>query len=114
MAILVALYRCNDQVGDDDIVAIGRSSLATDDFTQSLDLLLVLNKPLPHPHDFINDLDDTSETTRGALDLHKASNRQANFAAMLEDDEQLDTEGSWLEVQCVVLVDTRIDAVVLA
>ena len=46
--------------------------------------------------------------------MHKASNGQADFAAMLKDNEELDTEGDWLEVQGVVLVDTRIDAVVLA
>lgn len=33
---------------------------------------------------------------------------------MLKHDEELNAEGDWLEVQGVVLVNTRIDAVVLA
>lgn len=46
--------------------------------------------------------------------MHKAGDRQAHFAAMLEHHEELDAEGDWLEIQRVVLVDAGVDTVVLA
>jgi hypothetical protein len=72
-AALAALHSCSVMVGGRRF-SHQQSSLATDDLAQCLDLLLVLDKPFPGPHDTIDDLKDTPESTRCTFDLHKAGN----------------------------------------
>lgn len=82
--------------------------------TQSPPLLLVFNELSMLPHDTVNYFNNFAEAADSAFDLHKACNRKANLAAMLEDDEELDPERYWLDIQRVNFVDTRGDDVGLA
>jgi hypothetical protein len=108
--MLVLLHATRKQTFKDSRQQGGSTA---NDLTQRLDLLLVLHQPPFLSHDPIKDLKDSSEPTRCALDLLKAGNGHAHFDAMLKHDEELDAEGHRLDIQRVVLVDTRINAVVL-
>lgn len=89
-------------------------SATANNLAQRLDLLLVLDEPSARAHDAVDDLEHAPETAGRAFDLYEPRDRQAYFAAVLEDDEDLDAEGDGPDVERVGLVDARRDAVVLA